>query len=112
MSVPEKAGESGPDHTDSRPCRQITGMAENGGQLRAAFTIWRRLSSDTAPGASSVPITKAGVPWMPSLSASRSEEHTSELQSLMRTSYAVFCLQKKPPETVKSHNPNTTRLPH
>src|SRR3546814_562917 len=25
----------------------------------------------------------------------RSEEHTSELQSLMRTSYAVFCLQKK-----------------
>src|SRR3546814_6079112 len=28
-------------------------------------------------------------------SLSRSEEHTSELQSLMRTSYAVFCLKKK-----------------
>src|SRR3546814_6590942 len=27
----------------------------------------------------------------------RSEEHTSELQSLMRTSYAVFCLNKKKP---------------
>src|SRR3546814_6496851 len=27
----------------------------------------------------------------------RSEEHTSELQSLMRTSYAVFCLKKKIP---------------
>src|SRR3546814_7678151 len=27
--------------------------------------------------------------------APRSEEHTSELQSLMRNSYAVFCLQKK-----------------
>src|SRR3546814_5307824 len=27
--------------------------------------------------------------------SSRSEEHTSELQSLMRTSYAVFCLKKK-----------------
>src|SRR3546814_2919848 len=27
--------------------------------------------------------------------AGRSEEHTSELQSLMRISYAVFCLQKK-----------------
>src|SRR3546814_7722878 len=27
--------------------------------------------------------------------ADRSEEHTSELQSLMRISYAVFCLQKK-----------------
>src|SRR3546814_9870095 len=29
----------------------------------------------------------------------RSEEHTSELQSLMRISYAVFCLQKKRQET-------------
>src|SRR3546814_4370879 len=29
------------------------------------------------------------------LIATRSEEHTSELQSLMRTSYAVFCLKKK-----------------
>src|SRR3546814_3863480 len=33
--------------------------------------------------------------------AARSEEHTSELQSLMRTSYAVFCLQKK---NNKTHN--------
>src|SRR3546814_3707246 len=30
-----------------------------------------------------------------SLTRSRSEEHTSELQSLMRISYAVFCLKKK-----------------
>src|SRR3546814_1485278 len=30
-----------------------------------------------------------------SLGAKRSEEHTSELQSLMRNSYAVFCLKKK-----------------
>src|SRR3546814_4674459 len=30
--------------------------------------------------------------------ASRSEEHTSELQSLMRISYAVFCLKKKKKE--------------
>src|SRR3546814_5706219 len=30
---------------------------------------------------------------------SRSEEHTSELQSLMRISYAVFCLKKKKQET-------------
>src|SRR3546814_4000237 len=29
------------------------------------------------------------------LAAARSEEHTSELQSLMRISYAVFCLKKK-----------------
>src|SRR3546814_962960 len=32
----------------------------------------------------------------------RSEEHTSELQSLMRTSYAVFCFKKKSPTT--DHN--------
>src|SRR3546814_16743649 len=33
--------------------------------------------------------------------SSRSEEHTSELQSLMRSSYAVFCLKKK--TTTKRH---------
>src|SRR3546814_4924036 len=32
---------------------------------------------------------------MPDLPSHRSEEHTSELQSLMRISYAVFCLKKK-----------------
>src|SRR3546814_2970695 len=32
----------------------------------------------------------------------RSEEHTSELQSLMRISYAVFCLKKKTRETQSS----------
>src|SRR3546814_6977558 len=32
--------------------------------------------------------------WRP-MGAERSEEHTSELQSLMRISYAVFCLKKK-----------------
>src|SRR3546814_4414488 len=31
----------------------------------------------------------------------RSEEHTSELQSLMRISYAVFCLKKKTPNNKK-----------
>src|SRR3546814_6243445 len=32
----------------------------------------------------------------------RSEEHTSELQSLMRISYAVFCLKKKTYNTIKT----------
>src|SRR3546814_3382013 len=36
-------------------------------------------------------------------SLTRSEEHTSELQSLMRTSYAVFCLKKKK-KNKKHHN--------
>src|SRR3546814_4870173 len=34
----------------------------------------------------------------------RSEEHTSELQSLMRNSYAVFCLKKKNQPTKHTHN--------
>src|SRR3546814_2876328 len=53
---------------------------------------------------------------------SRSEEHTSELQSLMRISYAVFCLKKKnqlyslpPTSPTFAHNPLrlvTHTLPH
>src|SRR3546814_5815692 len=39
--------------------------------------------------------------------ASRSEEHTSELQSLMRISYAVFCLKKK-----THHTPHNTLTQH
>src|SRR3546814_3018247 len=35
--------------------------------------------------------------------AVRSEEHTSELQSLMRNSYAVFCLKKKKTQTPLTH---------
>src|SRR3546814_1263100 len=34
----------------------------------------------------------------------RSEEHTSELQSLMRISYAVFCLKKKNKQTNTQHD--------
>src|SRR3546814_5128031 len=36
-----------------------------------------------------------GSPCARATAARRSEEHTSELQSLMRISYAVFCLKKK-----------------
>src|SRR3546814_8117687 len=56
--------------------------------LRNAFaSIWRmrsRVTSNCLPTSSSV--------WSVFM---RSEEHTSELQSLMRISYAVFCLKKK-----------------
>src|SRR3546814_3693359 len=38
----------------------------------------------------------------------RSEEHTSELQSLMRISYAVFCLKKKKKVNKKPLRPHTT----
>src|SRR3546814_3713513 len=45
----------------------------------------------------------------------RSEEHTSELQSLMRISYAVFCLKKKKDKSIcqQIHNqPNTIQHNH
>src|SRR3546814_10816026 len=41
--------------------------------------------------------------YMPQWTA-RSEEHTSELQSLMRISYAVFCLQKQNTKHTSSHD--------
>src|SRR3546814_10239012 len=41
------------------------------------------------------------------LDLDRSEEHTSELQSLMRISYAVFCLKKK---TTTNHNKDRYQL--
>src|SRR3546814_8925275 len=43
------------------------------------------------------PIDMAATPQ------ARSEEHTSELQSLMRISYAVFCLKKKPINRTNTH---------
>src|SRR3546814_9376977 len=42
----------------------------------------------------------------------RSEEHTSELQSLMRISYAVFCLKQKTNRTKASHNTNDSITAH
>src|SRR3546814_2657181 len=40
----------------------------------------------------------------------RSEEHTSELQSLMRISYAVFCLKKKKQNTITNTSPQKRSL--
>src|SRR3546814_8087977 len=45
--------------------------------------------------------------WQP-----RSEEHTSELQSLMRISYAVFCLKKKKQSKTKPSKPTCTHTHH
>src|SRR3546814_9975985 len=46
-------------------------------------------------------LLSGGLVWQAARSHIRSEEHTSERQSLMRISYAVFCLTKK-------HHPQTT----
>src|SRR3546814_7368159 len=47
------------------------------------------------------------MPRCASASLARSEEHTSELQSLMRISYAVFCLKKK--NMIDNLDPSCTR---
>src|SRR3546814_3058104 len=54
-----------------------------------------RISDDAGP-AFPASMTVASAPVMEA-AGWRSEEHTSELQSLMRISYAVFCLKKKKP---------------
>src|SRR3546814_3975957 len=56
-------------------CHQLGTVSSTGAKLRA-------LSATTSPRSALKP-------------TARSEEHTSELQSLMRISYAVFCLKKK-----------------
>src|SRR3546814_4429225 len=54
------------------------------------------------------PLSKYGVSIVNVGHRGRSEEHTSELQSLMRISYAVFCLKKK----TTSHCPHITYHTH
>src|SRR3546814_10108229 len=48
------------------------------------------------------PDGKTGLDIFATIREARSEEHTSELQSLMRISYAVFCLKKKKKQTQKT----------
>src|SRR3546814_8189753 len=84
---------------------------------------WRRSRSSTgaATSRSSRPLSAHGC-WTISTSTcwpntstghrsssrgTRSEEHTSELQSLMRISYAVFCLKKKNIDIQEDKNNNT-----
>src|SRR3546814_8062611 len=62
--------------------RQLPGAPSSAAFMRATKSSGGALPSRTSPTASA----RGG---------DRSEEHTSELQSLMRISYAVFCLKKK-----------------
>src|SRR3546814_17732571 len=64
-------------------------------QMRASATLGSTNPSHTTSG---------------NLPPPRSEEHTSELQSLMRISYAVFCLKKK--NKYMRHTDNHTRIMH
>src|SRR3546814_3877224 len=60
-----------------------------------AGVLERRKSSNTQQqNAVALTVARWNSTWLRTCSAHRSEEHTSELQSLMRISYAVFCLKK------------------
>src|SRR3546814_14276113 len=64
---------------------------ESGATLAEGARFIAGLKSKTdVPSIEAAPMQAAAVTV-----AARSEEHTSELQSLMRISYAVFCLKKK-----------------
>src|SRR3546814_6793618 len=80
-----------------QPCRHALD------ECRPAFTAGRRVTIRIGPKASECfRIYIAGGLAVPL----RSEEHTSELQSLMRISYAVFCLQKQKLNTYKTQTNN------
>src|SRR3546814_3239132 len=91
--------------TPSGPAAPVLVIAKTAGLLARSFFPrspsrpvgqWRPVSADdlltvagAAPASHRLPVSPHGE------APSRSEEHTSELQSLMRISYAVFCLKKK-----------------
>src|SRR3546814_10752294 len=81
---------------EARACRLCAAHLPLGPRpvVRAAASA-RLLIVGQAPGTR---VHETGIPWNDRSGdrlRDRSEEHTSELQSLMRISYAVFCLKKK-----------------
>src|SRR3546814_5980979 len=82
-----------------RQCREIGGAQAAVGleRLEPDLARGRRytVSERHRPGAGHDGAEAADLEDDPAVPGPRSEEHTSELQSLMRSSYAVFCLQKK-----------------
>src|SRR3546814_7085546 len=76
--------------TRARPARRLA-LAQTDDQLLTQLTHWQGIDRVVDRLATDVGISQVGYV--------RSEEHTSELQSLMRISYAVFCLKKKNKKT-------------
>src|SRR3546814_8497753 len=70
----------------------MTGLAQ--GDVSVQISANGR-KDEIAAMASAVEVFRGNAIERKRLEAKRSEEHTSELQSLMRISYAVFCLKKK-----------------
>src|SRR3546814_10007978 len=88
-------GNPGPEHRRQR--HNVGFMAVDAIAEKHSFQPFRkRFHGELAEGILGGTKTLALKPQaFMNLSGKRSEEHTSELQSLMRISYAVFCLKKK-----------------
>src|SRR3546814_1313258 len=79
------------------PADQLIALRQASEQAAAAAPVSEGLSVDSLHFNYAISGDQAA--WRPlrAFDDGRSEEHTSELQSLMRISYAVFCLKKKQP---------------
>src|SRR3546814_6606867 len=90
-----------------------TTLFRSGGAHRPSPQPWQGRvprESTASAGSSGRSCRSRGPGRKPSLrERSRSEEHTSELQSLMRISYAVFCLKKKNKNQKRSHSTTYSR---
>src|SRR3546814_4715930 len=92
----------------------LPGVQASIGAVRLGVERWADEEAATRPGARDVlrrallKTTQTILSPVPAFATSctvvRSEEHTSELQSLMRISYAVFCLKKKKQHHTSTHN--------
>src|SRR3546814_1733640 len=88
-----RVGERREDRVDAvEPQRRVPPRGRTPGKRPGT---WSRRASGTFPGTFPGPAGGAAGSAKSRLALARSEEHTSELQSLMRISYAVFCLQNK-----------------
>src|SRR3546814_4487211 len=87
----------GSDHRLRHPVRSIARQHLSAPHQHHAEAAHGRASAvmRIRSGKSGSRSTERGVSASPFHISRRSEEHTSELQSLMRISYAVFCLKKK-----------------
>src|SRR3546814_2895308 len=70
-------------------------LDNRGGEWRVGEPVTAAVQLTGSGGSGAIRVPTTAVQSFEGKSVVRSEEHTSELQSLMRISYAVFCLKKK-----------------
>src|SRR3546814_7815128 len=90
---PMRCGAPSAMRTDHGDQQRDRGARPTIHRLHAESEASRRLAA--IPGLGIITETAIAATLTKDLRHGRSEEHTSELQSLMRISYAVFCLKKK-----------------